>query len=206
MPAEISAAVLSRGRVRLVPEHVRFPERFTCYALDAPLLVGSGNDSGSAQPDASPHALALPPKGPSGMHDHKAWDRYQPTHGSNDDSSMGSPEQERIEGAGDAQAVYVQYVAPAGAASAATHGVHAAAANVGPLSFQDDPLSGLDDGASGHDRSPAAGGMGVCPAVFRPKPVARRYRVRPAPVDQPAVPEDDGGRAPRADHGREPVD
>ena len=41
-----------------VPEHVRRPEAFTCYTLDAPIVVGSGDDGASATERAVAQAQA----------------------------------------------------------------------------------------------------------------------------------------------------
>lgn len=42
-----------------VPEHVRRPQAFTCYALDVPVTVGSGNDGLSASSAASAASAAF---------------------------------------------------------------------------------------------------------------------------------------------------
>lgn len=41
-------AAPGRGRGRAIPDHVAHPERWTVYALDAPLLVGGGDGCGGA--------------------------------------------------------------------------------------------------------------------------------------------------------------
>lgn len=50
-PSELSS---DGGRRSYVPEHVRRPSAFTCYVLDAPVVVGSGDagDSGTSDIDA----------------------------------------------------------------------------------------------------------------------------------------------------------
>lgn len=35
-----------RGSTSRVPDHVKHPERYTCYVLDEPLVVGGGGDQG----------------------------------------------------------------------------------------------------------------------------------------------------------------
>lgn len=36
--------VEQRGRSSYVPDHVRHPEKYTCYTLDEPIIVGGGDD------------------------------------------------------------------------------------------------------------------------------------------------------------------
>ena len=40
------------ARGSYVPDHVRNPGKYTCYALDEPLIIGSGGGGGDALDDA----------------------------------------------------------------------------------------------------------------------------------------------------------
>ena len=55
-PKQSTAAKPTRS---YVPEHVRRPEAYTCYTLDFPVLVGSGNDGHSASSAASAASAAM---------------------------------------------------------------------------------------------------------------------------------------------------
>jgi hypothetical protein len=61
-PSSVSSIGLRRS---YVPEHVRRPQAFTCYTLEAPLVVGSGNNGSSGAEWAEGQAEASQFAGPS---------------------------------------------------------------------------------------------------------------------------------------------
>lgn len=138
-----------------VPEHVRRPEAFTCYALEAPIVVGSGDDGASATERATAQAQAATP-GHAGL--------FEETGVAKDDGAMDADEPP-------AAVEFVPRCEKRAAGGDEAMREAGEGAGRGAVSFGDG-----EDGESGDDSAEVGG--------LEPKPQRRRLRARGGDDDQ----------------------